>query len=470
MSQTFLQSVNRAYDRSAAILKLPKGLSEQIKLCNSVYQVRFSVKIQDNHHVFTGWRANHSEHRLPVKGGLRFAPIVDQQEVEAMAALMSYKCAVVDVPFGGAKGGLRINPKEYSEDQLEKITRRFTQELAQKGYISPSLNVPAPDMGTGEREMTWIADTYRILKPEDLNSLACVTGKPVTQGGIVGRAEATGRGLQFGLQEFFRHPEDVESCGLSGSLEGKRVVVQGLGKVGYPAAKHLVKDDGVKLIGVAVHDGAVVNENGLDVNSIIEYIKVHGGITGFPDGKYIKQPAKVLEVDCDILIPAALEGQITKENAHRVRASLIAEGANGPTTFEADEILASMGKIVIPDIFLNAGGVTVSYFEWIKNISHIRFGRMERRLDEVRGERIVSLIESMVNKSVPENIVKSMLFDVDELDLVYSGLEDTMRSAYQRIREVWRSRKEVPDLRTAAYVLAVEKIARYYQEMAGNNQ
>ena len=383
---------------------------------------------------------------------------------------MSYKCAVVDVPFGGAKGGLCINPKEYSVDQLEKITRRFTQELAQKGYISPSLNVPAPDLGTGEREMAWIADTYRILKPEDLNSLACVTGKPVTQGGIVGRADATGRGLQFGLQEFFRHSEDVKSCGLSGSLEGKRVVVQGLGNVGYPAIKHLVKDDGVKLIGVAVHDGAVVNENGLDVNSINEYIKEHSGITGFPDGKYISQPAKVLEVDCDILIPAALEGQITKENAHRIRAPLIAEGANGPTTFEADEILTSNGKLVIPDIFLNAGGVTVSYFEWIKNISHIRFGRMERRLDEIRGERIVSLVESMVNKSVPENIVQSMLFDVDELDLIYSGLEDTMRSAYQRIREVWRARKEVPDLRTAAFVLAVEKIARYYQEMVGNNQ
>ena len=470
MSQTFLQSVNQAYERSAAILNLPKGLSEQIKLCNSVYQVRFSVKIRDKHHVFTGWRANHSEHRLPVKGGLRFAPIVDQQEIEAMAALMSYKCAVIDIPFGGAKGGLCINPRDYSEDELEKITRRFTQELAQKGYISPSLNVPAPDMGTGEREMAWIADTYRSLKPEDLNSLACVTGKPVTQGGIVGRAEATGRGLQFGLQEFFRHSEDVKSCGLSGSLEGKRVVVQGLGNVGYPAVKHLVEDDGVKLIGVAVHDGSVVNENGLDVNSIYEYIKVHRGITGFPDGKFISQPAKVLEVDCDILIPAALEGQITKENAQRIRAPLIAEGANGPTTFDADKILTSNGKVVIPDIFLNAGGVTVSYFEWIKNISHIRFGRMERRLDEVRGERIVSLVESMVNKSVPENIVQSMLFDVDELDLIYSGLEDSMRGAYQRIREIWKAHKEVPDLRTAAFVLAVEKITRFYQEMVGNNQ
>lgn len=469
MSQTFLQSVNQSYERSAAILNLPKGLSEQIKLCNSVYQVRFSVKIQDKHQVFTGWRANHSEHRLPVKGGLRFAPIVDQQEIEAMAALMSYKCAVIDIPFGGAKGGLCINPKDYSEDELEKITRRFTQELAQKGYISPSLNVPAPDMGTGEREMAWIADTYRSLKPEDLNSLACVTGKPVTQGGIVGRAEATGRGLQFGLQEFFRHSEDVKSCGLSGSLEGKRVVVQGLGNVGYPAVKHLVEDDGVKLIGVAVHDGAVVNENGLDVNSIYEYIKVHRGITGFPDGKFISQPAKVLEVDCDILIPAALEEQITKENAQRIRAPLIAEGANGPTTFDADKILISNGKVVIPDIFLNAGGVTVSYFEWIKNISHIRFGRMERRLDEVRGERIVHLVESMANKSVPESIVQSMLFDVDELDLIYSGLEDTMRSAYQRIREVWRAHKEVPDLRTAAFVIAVEKISRYYRGMAGNN-
>ncbi len=469
MAQSFLQSVNRSYDRSAQILNLPEGLSKQIKLCNSVYKVRFSVKIDNQHHVFTGWRANHSEHRLPVKGGLRYAPIVDQEEVEALAALMSYKCAVVDIPFGGAKGGLRINPKAYTVDQLEKITRRFTQELAQKGYISPSLNVPAPDMGTSEREMAWIADTYRTLEPENLNSLACVTGKPVTQGGIVGRAEATGRGLQFGLQEFFRHPEDVKSCGLKGGLEGKRVAIQGLGNVGYAAAKHLVKDDGVKIIGIAVHDGAVVHENGLDVNSVHAYIKEHGGITGYRDGTYLTQSAQVLEIDCDILIPAAIEGQITKDNATRIRAPLIAEGANGPTTFEADAILTAMGKVVIPDIYLNAGGVTVSYFEWIKNISHIRFGRVERRLDEVRGNCIVNLIESMVGKPVPKNIVESLRFDVDELDLINSGLEDTMRTAYQLIQETWRNRDNIPDLRTAAYVVAIEKIARYYQEMAGNN-
>lgn len=462
---SFLEGVNLSYDRAVATMKLPPGLPEKIKQCNSVFMVRFPVGFRGRYEVFTGWRAVHSEHRLPVKGGIRYAPDVDQEEIEALAALMSYKCALVDVPFGGAKGGLRIDPRDYDEDGLERITRRFTQELIKKGYIHPSLNVPAPDMGTGPREMAWIADTYKSLRPDEINAVACVTGKPVTQGGIAGRVEATGRGVQYGLQEFFRHPDDVKRAGLEGRLGGKRIVVQGLGNVGFHAAKFLADEDGAKIVGVIERDGAVINDDGLDIEELKQYMVGANGVEGFPDGTYEPDGLSVLEMDCDILIPAAMENQVTSENAPRIRAKIIAEAANGPLTFEAQEILRRHGKVVIPDVFLNAGGVTVSYFEWIKNLSHIRFGRMERRLDELRGTQIIELIETMVDKKVPDEWAAKMKRGAEELDLVRSGLDDTMRRAYQEIREVRLSRQDVPDLRTAAFVVAIEKIALTYIEM-----
>ncbi len=462
---SFRKSVNLVVAEAAATLDLPPGLIDQIKSCNSVYQVRFPVKMRGGYKVFTGWRATHSEHRLPAKGGIRYAPNVDQDDVEAMAALMSYKCAIVDVPFGGSKGGLRINPAEYTEDELERITRRFARELAQKGYISPSENVPAPDMGTGPREMAWIADTYRTLYPHDINAIACVTGKPVSQGGIAGRHEATGRGVQYALREFFRHPEDVKEAGLKGGLEGCRIIVQGLGKVGYHLAKFLQEEDGARIIGVIERDGALLSNKGLDVEQIAQYMRENGGLSGYPDAQFVEDGKSVLEAECDILIPAALEAQITSENAGRIKASLIAEAANGPVTFEADRILRERGKTIIPDAFLNAGGVTVSYFEWIKNLSHIRFGRLQRRLDEMRGEQIIETIEAVTNKPVPQIHRARLVRGADELDLVRSGLDDTMRNAYREIREVMLARPQVTDLRRAAFVVAIEKIALSYQEM-----
>lgn len=464
-SEKFKESVDLMFDRAAATLDLPPGLADQIKANNNVYQVRFFVKFRDGYRLFTGWRATHSEHRLPVKGGIRYAPSVDQEDVEALAALMSYKCAIVDVPFGGAKGGLNINPRDYNEFELERITRRFAMELIKKGYISPSENVPAPDMGTGTREMAWIADTYRTLKTHDLNAIACVTGKPVSQGGISGRVEATGRGVFYAIQEYFRHPEDVKRAGLEGGLEGKRAVVQGLGNVGYHAAKFLSELEGVKITGIIERDGAVVSDAGLDVDAVSSHLRETGGVKGYGGGNYVEQGNSVLEADCDILIPAALEGQITLENAPRIKAPLIAEAANGPITFEADDYLREHGKIILPDAFLNAGGVTVSYFEWIKNLSHIRFGRLDRRHEEIRGQNVIEAIESMAGKPVPEEIRKKLSYGSNELDLVRSGLDDTMRLAYQNIREIYLANDNVADLRTAAFRLAIDKIARAYMEM-----
>ncbi len=462
---SFRESVNRMFDQAVKCLNLPKGVCDYMKTCQSVYQVSFPIRIGDGYEVFHGWRAVHSEHRMPVKGGIRYSPDVSQEEVEALAALMTYKCALVNVPFGGAKGGLCISPKKYTEDQLERITRRFTAELAKKGFISPSLNVPAPDMGTGPREMAWMADTYRHLYPHDINAIACVTGKPVTQGGIPGRNEATGRGVQYGLREFFRHAEDIKKAGLQGDLEGKTAVVQGLGNVGYHAAKFLSEEDGVKIIAIIDRDGAITDPNGLNVEAVKEHIKKTGGVSNFPGARTVADGLSVLEMECDILIPAAMENQITSQNASRIKAKLIAEAANGPVTFEADAILNQRGITIIPDFYLNAGGVTVSYFEWIKNITHIRFGRMERRYDEAKGLSFVEALETLTDKTVPVKLRKEIFRGADELDLVRSGLDDTMREAYQEIRETMKRFPQVSDLRTAAFITAIEKISRTHMEM-----
>ena len=253
---SFNEGLSLTVDRALRHLDLPPGLPEQIKACDSVLQLHFPVRLDDGViHIFRGWRATHSSHLLPAKGGIRYACCVDQDEVEALAALMTYKCALVDVPFGGSKGGVNLEPGDYSERELEAITRRFARELISRGYLSPGGNVPAPDMGTGAREMGWIADIYRIMHPEEINALACVTGKPVTIGGIPGRTEATGRGVQFAVRELFRRPEDLALAGLDGGLEGKRIVVQGLGNVGYHLARYLSEEDGALIVGVMTREG-----------------------------------------------------------------------------------------------------------------------------------------------------------------------------------------------------------------------
>jgi glutamate dehydrogenase (NAD(P)+) len=452
------------FDRAQAVVALDPGIATQIKHANTVLQVRFPVRIKGTTQVFTGWRAVHSEHKLPVKGGIRYAPYASQEEVEALAALMSYKCAVVDVPFGGSKGALVIDPKKYSTDELERITRKFAEELIERGYIGPGINVPAPDVGTSAREMNWIAEEYLSMHPHDINASACITGKPRENGGIDGRVEATGRGVQYGLREFFRHADDVKRASLDGSLEGKSIIVQGLGNVGYHVAKFLEEEDGARIVAIIERDGALISDQGLHVEDVHAHRAETGGLQGFKDADFAADGRAILESEVDILIPAALENQITEQNAHRIRAKLIAEAANGPVTYEADEILRVAGKVILPDFYLNAGGVTVSYFEWLKNISHVRFGRMERRLDELKGKKIVELVESMVGKKAPEHLAAEIKTGAREIDLVRSGLDDTMRTAYGEIREVFDSRNDVLELRTAAFVVALQKIARYYKQ------
>ena len=460
---SFLESVNLSFDAALATLDIPEDMAQYIKNVNNVYQVRFPVKINGKVENFVGWRSVHSDHQLPAKGGIRFAPNVNQDEVEALAALMSYKCALVDVPFGGSKGGLLIDPKKYDRDAMEKITRRFAYELIQKDYIGSGINVPAPDMGTGQREMSWIVSTYAAHRPKDIDYLGCVTGKPISAGGIHGRIEATGRGVVFGLREFFRHPEDVKLAHLKGdTLEGKEIIIQGLGNVGYHTAKILEEEDGAKIVAILERDGAIYNKKGLNVEEVYQYkVENKRGIKGFGKGKYFEKSAELLEQECDILIPAAREGVINQANAPRIKAKLIAEAANGPVTFNAETILNEMGVVIIPDVYLNAGGVTVSYFEWIKNLSHIRFGRMQRRYEENQNNLFIKAIEQS-GKKLPEKMVSQIGQGPIEIDLVRSGLDDTMRSAFQEIRERYWGEKKVKSYRTSAMSISIEKIYNRY--------
>ncbi|MCK5639165.1 MAG: Glu/Leu/Phe/Val dehydrogenase [Gammaproteobacteria bacterium] len=462
---SFHQGVNQMAEKAMGILGLDSGVAEAVKGCNSVLQVRFPVKIRGKVEVFTGWRAVHSTHRLPAKGGIRFAPYADQDEVEALASLMTYKCALVNVPFGGSKGALLIDPKEYDRDELEKITRRFSLELIRKGFLSPATNVPAPDLGTGQREMAWIMDTYKHLHPDDINYLACVTGKPVHQGGLPGRTEATGRGVQYAIREFFSYKDDVKKTGLKGGLSGKRIIIQGFGNVGYHAARFLSEEDGAKIVGIIKSDSYLFNENGLPVEAVHQYACENKTLKGFPDAVYSEDCVAALEMECDILIPAALENQIHVHNADKIKARLVVEAANGPVTFDADEILNKRGITILPDIYVNSGGVTVSYFEWIRNISHIRFGRMQRRQDELRNHQSSLLLEEMTGMAIPEKYKKKLLRGADEIDIVRSGLEYTMSDTYKQLRTTLLENDEIDDLRTAAFVIAIEKIARSYLDV-----
>jgi glutamate dehydrogenase (NAD(P)+) len=465
---SFRQSVELMFNRAAALMDLSPGLEEKIRVCNSTYVVRFGVKLRGEIKTFTGYRSVHSEHMEPVKGGIRYAPNVNQDEVEALASLMTFKCALVEAPFGGSKGGLCIDPREWDEDELDRITRRFAYELIKRDLINPSQNVPAPDMGTGEREMAVIADQYARMNTTDINAKACVTGKPIHAGGIQGRIEATGRGVQYALREFFRHPEDIKAANLSGDLEDKRIIVQGLGNVGYHAALFLRDEDGAKITHVIERDGAVHNDQGLDIEALRAHIVATGGVRDFKGGTFIEDGASALEAECDILIPAALEGVINLSNAARIKAPLIIEAANGPITAGADDVLREKGVVIIPDLYANAGGVTVSYFEWVKNLSHIRFGRMQRRQEESRHELIVDELERLsrdtgIGWTLSPDFKQKYLRGAGELELVRSGLDDTMRTAYQAMREVWHDRHDVPDLRMAGFLVSIARVAASYR-------
>lgn len=461
---SFFAAVEKSFDKAAVFTSWDAGILEQIKQCNSVYRMHFPVKIGDKIEVIKAYRVQHSHHKAPCKGGIRFATSVNLDEVMALAALMTYKCAIVNVPFGGAKGGITIDPKKYTVYELEKITRRYTAELIKKNFIGPGTDVPAPDYGTGEREMSWILDTYMSMRPGEIDAMGCVTGKPVSQGGVRGRREATGLGVFYGLRELCNMPDVMNKLGLPTGVEGKRVVVQGLGNVGYHSAIFF-QQAGAKIVGLAEYEGAIWNNDGFDVDAVFNHRKLSGSILNFPGANNFASSAEALEMDCDILIPAALENVINESNASRIKAKIIGEAANGPLTPEADEEFIRRNTVVVPDMYLNAGGVTVSYFEWLKNLSHVRYGRMEKRFSENMNERILGQIEELTNKKVSGKEREFIMHGADEVDLVRSGLEETMIGATREIMEIWKANPTIPDMRTAAYVCAINKVGTSYAEL-----
>jgi glutamate dehydrogenase (NAD(P)+) len=461
---SFFHSVEISFDKAAKFTSWDSGLLEQIKQCNSVLRMHFPVKVNDKIEVIKAYRVQHSHHKAPCKGGIRYSPEVNLDEVMALAALMTFKCAIVNVPFGGAKGGITIDPKKYSAYDLEKITRRYTAELVKKNFIGPGIDVPAPDYGTGEREMAWIVDTYTSLKPGEIDAAGCVTGKPVTQGGVRGRKEATGLGVFYGIREVCNMPDEMKKLGLSVGIKNKTVVVQGLGNVGYHSAKFF-REAGAKVIALAEYEGAIMNPAGLNEEEVFQHRKKTGSILNFPGATNLAKNTDALELDCDILIPAALENVINAENAPRVKAKIVGEAANGPCTPEADEIFTQKGILCVPDMYLNAGGVTVSYFEWLKNLSHVRYGRLEKRFAENLNGRVLGQIEELTGKKVNATEREFIMHGPEEQDLVHSGLEETMITATREIMDIWKKNPAIPDMRTAAYVSAINKVANSYNEL-----
>ncbi|WP_316844406.1 Glu/Leu/Phe/Val dehydrogenase [Pedobacter psychrodurus] len=460
----FFADVCKNFDSAAQFTNHPEGLLNQIKTCNSVYRFQFPIRRGNGFEVIDAWRVEHSHHMSPTKGGIRYSEMVNEDEVMALAALMTYKCAIVNVPFGGAKGGIKINTKQYSVAELETITRRYTTELIKKNFIGPGIDVPAPDYGSGEREMSWIADTYMTMNPGQLDALGCVTGKPIALHGIRGRKEATGRGVAYAVRECVDVAEDMAKIGFKAGLGDKRVIVQGLGNVGYHSAKFLA-EFGATIVGLCEFEGAIYNANGLNVDEVFAHRKNTGSILGFPGATSFKNSMEGLEQDCDIIVPAALENQFTELNIRNIKAKIIAEGANGPTTPEAEAIFTEMGGIIIPDMYCNAGGVTVSYFEWLKNLSHVAFGRMENRYAANSNANLINTLENLTGKTIlPEHrlmIVKG----ASEMELVNSGLEDTMIHSYHEIRETLMNKPATQTLRTAAFVNSIDKIAVSYMNL-----
>uniref|UniRef100_A0AAX7VT76 Glutamate dehydrogenase n=1 Tax=Astatotilapia calliptera TaxID=8154 RepID=A0AAX7VT76_ASTCA len=406
-----------------------RGILRIIKPCNHVLSVSFPIKRDSGEwEVIEGYRAQHSQHRTPCKGGIRYSTEVSVDEVKALASLMTYKCAVVDVPFGGAKAGVKINPKKYS--------------------VSATLP-----------------------RRPDINAHACVTGKPISQGGIHGRISATGRGVFHGIENFINEASYMSQLGMYPGFQDKTFVIQGFGNVGLHSMRYLHRF-GARCVGVGELDGSIWNPKGINPKELEDYKLANGTIVGFPDSTPYE--GSILEADCDILIPAASEKQLTKSNAHKIKAKIIAEGANGPTTPEADQIFLERNILVIPDMYLNAGGVTVSYFEWLKNLNHVSYGRLTFKYErDSNYHLLMSVQESLERKFgkhggsvpvVPTSEFQARIAGASEKDIVHSGLAYTMERSARQIMRTANKYDLGLDLRTAAYVNAIEKVFKVYSE------
>src|SRR5689334_22664085 len=384
-----LENAERQFDEAAAKLKLNSGVKDMLKKPRRATIQHLPVMMDDGMiRVFTGYRVQHSIARGPAKGGIRFHQDVSLEEVEALASWMTWKCAVADLPFGGGKGGIRVDPRTLSRGELERLTRRYAADLSD--LFGPESDVPAPDVNTGEREMAWFVDTYSMH--ERRTELAVVTGKPLEVGGSKVCREATGRGVMIAVEQMCRH--------LQKPLQGARVAVQGFGNVGGVSADLLAKDCGAKIVAASDVTGSIHNPAGLDVTALLQYAAQKKSIAGFPGSQPLS--SSIIEYDCDILVPAALENQITAENAGAVKAKIVAEGANGPTTPDADRILEEKGVWVIPDILCNSGGVTVSYFEWVQN--RMGFYWQEAEVNSRLREKMEKAFSDVLQMAVREKV------------------------------------------------------------------
>jgi len=462
-----LEMVKEYFDRASQHLDIDEGELELVKGCDAALRVTFPFKRKDGTvEVIQGYRTHHSRHRLPVKGGMRFSSTVDLQEIEGMAAMMTIKCAVSDVPFGGGKGGIRIDPRAYSEKELERIVRRFTTELAKKAFIGPGRDVPGPDLGTGSREMGWMADTYvKLFGATDIHAYGVTTGKPSSMGGIEGRQEATGLGVYYALREVMSDEEVMSRAGLGelaqANVVGRSYIVQGFGKVGFHAALFISRAGG-KIIGVSDHTCGILCHEGLDPEELMKHKRQHGSVDGFlPDDKLDAcfrgdNVGKLLECETDVLVLAAFQQQIHSGNAHDIRAKIIVEAANGPITPAAEDILEiENGSVIIPDVVASAGGLTVSYFEWLKALSNVRYGRLTKKWEERSKLMMIEAWED-IGGTIDENKRARLLQGPSERDIVFSGLADSIIVASQDT--IATSKRLNCNLRQAAYVNAISKI------------
>ena len=463
---TFTENVNLMVARAVGKSKFSKDFISLLSKNHSTIKINFPVMIKNKTEMFTGYRSVHTLHKLPSKGGIRYASSVNPSTIEALAALMTYKCAVVEVPFGGSKGGLVIDKTKFNYNDIQRISKKFSIELTKSGFLSPAENVPAPDIGTGAQEMAWFVEGYKSLHPHDINHQACVTGKPVEIGGIVGRDEATGRGVTESLLEFFRHKKEIINSKLNGNLSDNSIVIQGLGKVGFHFLNSLYElYPSAKVTSIIEHNGSVTDNNGIDLANFIKQFKKTKDIKKIKiKGCKFNSNNNLLDFPCDIFVPCAKENVVDRIIAKKIQTKLIIEAANGPVTFNADQILTQRGIMVLPDIYVNAGGVVVSYFEWVKNISQIRFGRLRKRFEEDRERHIVEAIERSSEAKLPSYLRQKIVHGASELDYVRSGLEDAMRNAFIDICTI-KNKLKLKSYRDATYILALTRLEKTHIDL-----